>query len=246
VDALVNAPKKPGAKRIMEVKDPSLEKGELKAFSGSRSDDFNRVLLSEVANALWTKNSSEEWQAQQLAAVAGALRGIEPKDELEGMLAAQAMAAHHAAMECYRRAMLPEQTFEGWKEQLNQANKLSRTYATLLEALNRRRGTGQQKISVEHVHVHCRWPGHSRRGRGRGWGGERKPGTRRCNSHYPCTCRPAVGRRPDAGARAGRRRCRTGDAGCTAERRPELRRGRLTGITATGASPRRRSPAGAN
>jgi hypothetical protein len=35
-----------------------------------------------------------------------------------------------------------------------QANKLSRTYATLLEALNRHRGKGQQKVTVEHVHVH--------------------------------------------------------------------------------------------
>jgi hypothetical protein len=34
-------------------------------------------------------------------------------------------------MECYRRAMLGEQTFEGHRENLNQANKLSRTYATL-------------------------------------------------------------------------------------------------------------------
>ena len=37
---------------------------------------------------------------------------------------------------------------------LNQANKLSRTYSTLLEALNRHRGKGQQKVTVEHVHVH--------------------------------------------------------------------------------------------
>jgi hypothetical protein len=33
-------------------------------------------------------------------------------------------------------------------------NKLSRTYATLLDALNRHRGKGQQKVTVEHVHVH--------------------------------------------------------------------------------------------
>jgi hypothetical protein len=29
--------------------------------------------------------------------------GIGPKDELEGMMAAQMLAAHSAAMECYRR-----------------------------------------------------------------------------------------------------------------------------------------------
>jgi hypothetical protein len=57
-------------------------------------------------------------------------------------------------MECYRRAMIGEQTFEGHRECLSQANKLSRTYVALLEALNRHRGKGQQKVTVEHVHVH--------------------------------------------------------------------------------------------
>ena len=47
-----------------------------------------------------------------------------------------------------------EQTFEGRRENLSQAGKLSRTYAALLEALNRHRGKGQQKVTVEHVHVH--------------------------------------------------------------------------------------------
>ena len=70
-------------------------------------------------------------------------------------MAAQLIAAHNAAMECYRRAMIGEQTFEGRRENLAQANKLSRTYAALLEALNRHRGKGQQKVTVEHVHVHA-------------------------------------------------------------------------------------------
>jgi hypothetical protein len=34
-----------------------------------------------------------------------------------------------------------------------QANKLSRTYTSRLEALNRHRGKGQQMVTVEHVHV---------------------------------------------------------------------------------------------
>ena len=50
--------------------------------------------------------------------------------------------------------MLPNQSFEGRSENLNQANKLSRTHAALLEAFNRHRGKGQQKVTVEHVHVH--------------------------------------------------------------------------------------------
>ena len=88
------------------------------------------------------------------AAIAG-LIGIAPQDEIEGMIAAQLIAAHNATMECYRRAMIGEQTLEGRRENLNQANKLSRTYATLIEALNRHRGKGQQKVTVEHVDVHA-------------------------------------------------------------------------------------------
>jgi hypothetical protein len=60
-----------------------------------------------------------------------------------------------AAIECYRRAMICDQTFEGRREALSQANKLSRTYAVLLDALNHHRGKGQQKVTVEHVHVHA-------------------------------------------------------------------------------------------
>ena len=39
-------------------------------------------------------------------------------------------------------------------ENLTQANKLSRSYAALVEALDRHRGKGQQYVKVEHVHVH--------------------------------------------------------------------------------------------
>jgi hypothetical protein len=83
------------------------------------------------------------------------MMGMKPRDALEGMLIGQLIATHNAAMECCRRAMIPGQTFEGRREALNQANKLSRTYALLTEALDRHRGKGQQHIRVEHVNVHA-------------------------------------------------------------------------------------------
>jgi hypothetical protein len=110
--------------------------------------------MNQVASALWLKNSDAEEIKKQRYAAVYALIGIAPQDELEGMLAAQLVACHNASMKCYRRAMLPEQTLEGRRENLGQANKLSRTYARLLESLNRHRGKGQQKVTVEHVHVH--------------------------------------------------------------------------------------------
>jgi hypothetical protein len=45
-------------------------------------------------------------------------------------------------------------TLEARQQYLNLANKLSRTYACLLEALDKRRGKRQLKVTVEHVHVH--------------------------------------------------------------------------------------------
>jgi hypothetical protein len=138
----------------IDVNDPDSSKGALKTVGGSRSDHWNNILLNQAANTLWIKHSDEKTREIQCKATMSALIGIAPKDEIEGMIATQLIAAHNAAMECYRRAMLGEQTFEGRRENLSQANKLSRTYAVLVEALNRHRGKGQQKVTVEHVHVH--------------------------------------------------------------------------------------------
>jgi hypothetical protein len=49
----------------------------------------------------------------------------------------------------------PVHVNEARRENLSQANKLCRTYALLLDALNRHRGKGQQKVTVEHVHVNA-------------------------------------------------------------------------------------------
>ena len=58
------------------------------------------------------------------------------------------------AMDCYKRVTAGDVPLEIWRESLNQANKLSRTSAALIEALNRHRGkSGQQTVRVEHVTV---------------------------------------------------------------------------------------------
>jgi hypothetical protein len=82
------------------------------------------------------------------------LNGISRRDELDGRMVAQLITAHNAVMDCYRRAAIPKQHAEARCENLAHAGKLSRTFATLLEAANRHRGKGQQKMTVEHLHVH--------------------------------------------------------------------------------------------
>ena len=118
----------------------------------SQSSDFLDVLLTQTVNSAPLGLVAEDQKSQFAAAAGAALIGIQPNGEIEGMLGAQLVACHNAVMECYRRAMnsqLPARDYY-----LNQANKLSRTYAILLDNLNKHRGKGQQKVTVEHVHVH--------------------------------------------------------------------------------------------
>ena len=140
--------------QTLRVSPPENEPGSLKRIGGSRSDAFNNIVANQVMKSLWTAHSDSAGLDSQYQAALATMMGIEPCDEIEGMLAAQMAATHNAAMECYRRSMLDNQTFEGRRESLNQANKLTRSYATLVEALNRHRGKGQQRMTVEHVHVH--------------------------------------------------------------------------------------------
>ena len=149
-------PKRPAAQKVhVALDDPGKGPGRLKSLGGSQSDIWNNNIANDTIQALWIfKNSDEKTKHDQINAALSGLIGIGPRDELEGMMAAQLIAAHSAAMECYRRAMIGDQTFEGRRENLSHANKLSRAFTQLLDALNRHRGKGQQKVTVEHVHVH--------------------------------------------------------------------------------------------
>jgi hypothetical protein len=151
----VKPPKSAPKAKTVILDYPQEQQGQLKSMGGSQSDAWNNLLANQAISSLWMKNSDEEGRDRQLNATVAALIGIGPRDELEGMVAAQLIASHNAAMECFRRAMISDQSFEGRRENLSQANKLSRTYATLLEALNRHRGKGQQRVTVEHVTVNA-------------------------------------------------------------------------------------------
>ena len=72
------------------------------------------------------------------------LNGIQPQDEIEGMLAVQMIAVHNVAMETLKRSMITGQTFEGEEANINRANKMLRTFTAQMEALKRYR-TGASK-----------------------------------------------------------------------------------------------------
>ena len=122
-----------------------------KMAGGSRFDAWNRLFVVQTAEALPVDDAYER-EPQHQAALCG-LAGIGPRDELEGMMAAKLVVSHEVEMDCYRRAK-DARNFAERCGYLNMANKLARTSTMLLGALDKHRGKGQQKVRVEHVHVH--------------------------------------------------------------------------------------------
>jgi hypothetical protein len=80
------------------------------------------------------------------------VKGIEPKDEIEAMLAAQMAAVHSATMTFARRLNHVDNLAQ--QDSAERAfNKLARTFTAQVEALKRYRSRGEQTVRVEHVTV---------------------------------------------------------------------------------------------
>ena len=129
----------------------SLEEGVFVSIgkdSGRESKTFGKMIYNQLSNCCSYPNKNDN----RFISVSENMRGIEPKDQIEGMLAAQMIATHHAVMNCFRIAAKSEM-IDNMNIAFNSANKLARTYAMQMEALNRYRGKGQQKITVEHVSI---------------------------------------------------------------------------------------------
>lgn len=119
---------------------------------GTADQNLTDYFLTQVACT--SHGLTEANSAEHLNKLTPILRGINPQDELEGMLACQMVGVHNLAMEMMKRAIQAGQTVDGVTENINRVTKLLRTFTAQIEALNRHRGKGQQKMTVEHVHVH--------------------------------------------------------------------------------------------
>lgn len=87
-----------------------------------------------------------------------AIKGINPNDTTEAMLASQMITTHNAAMKAFEEAESYNMKKDPQYKKLSIAsaalgNKLMRTYTMQMDALNKHRGKGQQKITVEHINI---------------------------------------------------------------------------------------------
>jgi hypothetical protein len=111
--------------------------------------DFANWYLSQIIEVAKPGARADEKATNAILAGIAAMR---PRDEAEAMLIAQMIATHELAMTFARRLKrienIPQQD-----SAVNGLTKLTRTYAAQMEALKRYRSGGEQKMTVQHVHV---------------------------------------------------------------------------------------------
>ena len=132
-------------------------------LGGSQSGYVAFYAANQVLGTIW-RGGKEDPDTKEVRDEAALRRVAEigARDVIEGMLAAQMVATHEAAMKCFRRAARAEQTLAGREMGLKFADRLVRSFVALTEALDRHRGKGQQVVRVEHVTVRGRGAGDRR------------------------------------------------------------------------------------
>ncbi len=116
----------------------------------TNSIDFAYDILKQLVNAVTTGKKPDQGEVNFALAI---INGIEPRDQVETLLAAQ-MAAVHMAIMTFARRLAHVENIPQQDSAERAFNKLARTFTAQMEALTRYRGKGQQKMTVEHVHVH--------------------------------------------------------------------------------------------
>jgi hypothetical protein len=115
----------------------------------SADRDFVNGIVDQLGNTCRHGQAVDERGLNFKLAV---IKGIEPRDQLETMLAAQMAAVHVASMTLAQQLadveMIPELDSVG-----RAFNQLTRTFAMQMEALKRYRSGAEQKVTLQHVSV---------------------------------------------------------------------------------------------
>ena len=118
---------------------------------GAKDLDFLNGLLSQLINA---GAQGEDVDESSLNFMLSVVKGVEPENQVEAMLAAQ-MAAVHMATMTFAGRLANVDTIPQQDSAERAFNKLARTFASQVEALKRYRTGGRQTVTVEHVTVNA-------------------------------------------------------------------------------------------
>jgi hypothetical protein len=139
-----------GAEHItVDHPDKALGQIALMKALGTTDEDFLKGLVAQLVNVGSQGSAPDEDGTNFTLAV---VKGIEPRDQVEAMLASQMAAVHNATM-TFARRLAHVDNIPQLDSAQNAFNKLARTFAAQVEALKRYRSGGEQKMTVQHVHV---------------------------------------------------------------------------------------------
>jgi hypothetical protein len=121
--------------------------------TGTHSHDVAERIIEQVAGAhVWPRPKDA---SDNIIKAVRAMAEMAPQNATEAMLAVQMIAANDAALLFLRRATADGQTFEGSDANVLRATRLMRLFIEQLAAMTKLKGkAGQQRVVVEHVHVH--------------------------------------------------------------------------------------------
>jgi len=129
--------------------DKNIGQAMLMQSMGTSNSDFLIGLLGQLGNV---GSKGKETSQEGLSFMLAMVQGIQPRDQVEAMLASQMAATHNAVMTFARRLNHVDNIQQ--QDSAERAfNKLARTFAAQVEALKRYRSSGDQTMRVEHVTV---------------------------------------------------------------------------------------------
>lgn len=138
----------------VDHKDPSTGWDVLVASLGVGDPKAGAALIDQITNVSQSTSGVDQDAANGMLAL---VQEIEPRDAVEAMLATQMASIHAATMKhaAMLNLSLSVPSYHQWRESHNNGlNKLARTFAAQVEALKRYRSKGEQRMVVEHQHVH--------------------------------------------------------------------------------------------
>lgn len=111
-----------------------------------------RIVGQMTSSLVWPKMNDK---TELLIKAISTLSEYTPRNLIEASLAVQMTATSEMALMFLNRATLAGQTTEGIDQNVARAARLMRIHLEQIEAMQKLKGkTGQQKVTVEHVHVH--------------------------------------------------------------------------------------------
>jgi citrate lyase synthetase len=129
------------------------EEAVFNATGFNKEGSVENILLTIIDTLLKAEDNLEKknLKGNQILSV---MTELNPRDGHEGMLISQMLVTYDRAMFCFKMADNNKASAEMYFSLQNQGVRLMRLYTLQLEALDKHRRKGHQKMIVEHFHVH--------------------------------------------------------------------------------------------